>query len=139
MSRKALNEDGVSSSTAAIIEPGIRPVCDALNSIPGVVTAYSCEGHWIDGRHPFVIFDAPGDVALRIHRLIGHGYGDGRLKVCWWLQGRFQDDGSMRYIIEPNDYRISRCGGSWWPSRWLLWVSMGGELKRLAAILNLAA
>lgn len=131
--KQAINSMEGRGTTAANIEPGIRPVCDVLNSIPGVVTAYSCEGHWVGNRSPFVMFDAPNVVAFRIHCLLEHGHGDGRLTLCWWLQARFLDDGSMRYIIETNDYRIA--SDSWRPSRWSLWRSMNSELRCLADLL----
>lgn len=69
---------------------------------------------------PFVMFDAPNDIAFRIHSLLGSGHGnDGSLSLCWWLRALFQDDGSMRYVIEPFDYRL-QCG-SW--CQWGVWFA----------------
>lgn len=118
------------------IELGIRPVCDALNAIKDVATVSSCEGHWSREYPPFVMFTAPNDVAFKIHRLLGHGHGhgDGSLVICWWMQARFNDDGSLVYIIETFDYRIPK--GSWLPSRWPLWYNMNDELKRLAKLIS---
>lgn len=43
----------------ATIEPGIQPVVDALNAIPGVQTLWSCHGHpMLVPRNPFVSFQA---------------------------------------------------------------------------------
>jgi hypothetical protein len=115
------------------IEPGIRPLCDALNAIPGVSTVYSCEGHWQRGYQPFVMFDAPNDIALRIHRLLGCGDGGddghGTLGICWWLQARFNNEGTLRYILEPNDRKLNN--GSWWA-----WFKLNNELKLLASLIG---
>lgn len=116
------------------IEPGILPVCDALNAIPEITTIYSCAGHWSRECSPFVMFDAPNDVALKIHRLLGYGHGDGSLAIVWWMQARFKEDGSLIYIIQTNDYRIPN--SSWLPSRWWLWFKINDELKRLAKLIS---
>lgn len=88
------------------IEPGIRPVCDALNTIPGIITLWSCEGHsWT--RPPFVTFKASIDVAFKIHKLLGYGHGDGRLKYCWWVRANFLEDGTLQFTLLPNDWRFT--------------------------------
>lgn len=116
------------------IEPDIRPVCDVLNAIEDVKTVYSCEGHMSRLSRPFVMFDAPPDIALKIHRLLGYGHGDGTLKLNWCMTSRFQDDGSMRYIIEPNDFRVPF--DIWSIKSWTLWLDMKNELDRLSNLLK---
>jgi hypothetical protein len=91
----------------SVIEPGALPLCDALNSLPGVRTAWSCEGHPWDGREPYVAFSAPAQVAFRIHQLLNRGRAYGTLQFNWWLLAQFQDDGAMQYILRPNDTRLS--------------------------------
>jgi len=51
------------------IDPEVVPLCDALNSIPGVETTYSCSGHGVfaeTGRafHVYARCDEPGMRAL---------------------------------------------------------------------------
>lgn len=119
------------------IEPGILPVCDALNSIPGVNTIYSCEGHAAYLKRPYVMFTAPQELALRIHRSLGLGVGhDLSLKYCWWLRAHFQDDGSITYCLEPNDYRITGRYRFTFPAWWR--NSMNRELLRLAQVIKKA-
>lgn len=122
--------------TGNYIEPGIRPVCDVLNSMLGVATVYSCEGHWMRGCAPFVMFDAPNEVALRIHRILdsGGGHGDGSLSFCWRLHASFQDDGALRYILEPFDVRLPPHKPNVF-TQWKVWSQMDAELNRLANLL----
>lgn len=101
------------------IEPGIAPICEALNQIPDVKTIWSCEGHPKDGHRPYVVFAAPQDVAFAIDRSLY--YEKGRiLRFTWRLIANFQDNGSLQWIIEPNDVRfVSRSilGRALWTRR----------------------
>lgn len=121
------------AANLAPIEPGIRPVCDALNRVAGVQTIWSCEGHpWRDAP-PFVVFNAHQAAAFRVHKLLGHGHGDGSLKYCWWLTSRFNEDGSLQYVLESNDCRVvprSRLFPKWRRA------GMDQDLSRLALLLS---
>lgn len=112
------------------IEPGIRPLCDELNAIEGVQTLWSCEGHPHRPSRPYVIFEAPEDVALRIHRALGIGDGNGALKYVWWLTANFRANGQLQWCIEPN------CEIPFW--RYLPCVrgSLDSELRRLASLIR---
>lgn len=116
----------------ALIEPRIRPVCDALNALPEVRTVYSCGGHYRRAP-PFVIFAAPHDVGLAIHRLLGAGHADGRLEYCWSLRAHFIDD-LLHFDIESNDRRV--VGKKAWPYLVRGHASMRAELLRMAAVLT---
>ena len=116
------------------IENGIRPVCDALNFFPEVATTHSCEGHPEIPLRPYVSFRASAAFAFRLHRQLGLGHGDGSLKFCWWLVAHFDDDGSMVYVLEPNDIRIP--GRRWFLFRMWGRKSMDRELKQLAALID---
>lgn len=91
----------------SLLEAGVLPLCDALNSLQGVRTAWSCEGHPWDGREPFVAFAAPREVAFGLHVALNRGRGDGSLHFSWWLLAQFEDNGGLRYILRPNDTRLS--------------------------------
>lgn len=114
-----------------LIEPSIRPLCAALNTLNDVRTVYSCEGHpWRD-TPPFVMFDAGHDTAFRLHKLLERGYAEGTLKFSWWLTARFTSDGVLRYMIEQNDSRLAprqRLVPRW--SR----VGMNREMQRLVRL-----
>ena len=117
------------------IEPGILPVCDVLNMLPGVNTKYSCEGHTVFLMRPYVMFTDPQDVALQIHRALGKGRGKDRsLKYCWWIVMHFQDDGSISYCLEPNDRRVTARHEWLFPLWWRR--SMNSELIRLARLIQ---
>ncbi|MDF0506666.1 hypothetical protein POK33_38595 [Burkholderia cenocepacia] len=115
---------------ATFIEPAVRPVCDSLNSIPGVATLWSCQGHPFRRSHPYVVFVAPEPVALAVHRLLGAGDGAGALRYPWWLNANFRENGDLQWCLEPN-YRFPRC-------RFLPLArrAVDDELLRLAALIG---
>jgi len=92
----------------APIESGIKPLCDALNALPGVGTMWSCHGHPVRQSRTYVSFLGPRDVAFKIHHALGVGHGDGSLKYHWSIRARFRDDGELQYTIEPEDFRIRK-------------------------------
>jgi hypothetical protein len=114
----------------ASIEPGVQPLCDALNALPGVSTLWSCEGHPDRPSRPYVIFSAPESIAFSLHQKLERGADVDALEFSWWLKAHFDAAGAMQYTIEPNDYRIP---GDPWPFR-RKWnrKGMDQELKRLA-------
>ena len=121
----------------APIEPGIRPVCDALNAIPGVKTEWSCEGHTGGTKGPtgpFVIFTAPVSTAFEVHRLLEQWIGDDSLQFVWQLTANFQDNGTTQYIIKNNDYRVP--GGRYSLFRKWNRRSMDAELIHMAQLLK---
>lgn len=83
-----------------LIEPRIRPMCDALNRIAGVRTLWSCEGHASRPSRPYVVFEAPKSTALRVHQMIGDGHAGGRLKYWWRMTANFRDSGQLQWLIE---------------------------------------
>jgi len=114
------------------IEPGIKPVCDALNSIQNVHTLWSCEGHPGWKGTPYVTFIANQDVAFRISKLLDSERELGHLHYCWGLTANFRADGSLQYTIRPNDRRLNDDSLHWWSLR--LWnrQALKSELNRLA-------
>lgn len=83
-----------------LIEPKIRPVCDALNAITAVRTLWSCEGHAFRPSRPYVVFEAPEATALQIHRMIGDGHAGGALTYWWRMTANFRDSGKLQWLIE---------------------------------------
>lgn len=83
-----------------LIEPKIRPVCDALNAISDVHTLWSCEGHASRPSRPYVVFEAPETIALQIHRMIGDGHAGGALNYWWNMTANFRDNGQLQWLIE---------------------------------------
>lgn len=93
------------------IEPDMRPLCNVLNSIPGVETQWSCEGHptRVGGNFaPYVMFFADEATARCINALLQHSRRTGDLYFNWWVRGSFSDEGIWRYSIENNDVRLAR-------------------------------
>ena len=64
------------------IEPGILPVCEVLNAIPGIQTLWSCEGHPERQSPPYVTFIAPQEIAFQVDQLLSPGRGNETLKYC---------------------------------------------------------
>jgi len=119
------------------IENGIRPVCDALNSIAGVNTVWSCEGHPKIPLRPYVSFVSSQDFAFNVHSLLGDGHSHGQLKYAWMLTANFCDNGILKFTIEPNDCRIvnARRLKLWFLPQWDK-AEMDSELLKLACILK---
>jgi hypothetical protein len=111
-------------------ERGIRPVCDALNAVPGVRTLWSCEGHPIRESRPYVVFVAPKFFAWRVHRALVLASADGSLKYPWWLNAHFRDNGRLQWCIEPN-CRIPR-----WKFVPVIRLLVDAELQRLAVLIR---
>lgn len=94
------------------IELGVKPLCDALNSLPGVFTIWSCEGHpWVRAD-PYVVFVTDQATAFKVDEVITADRETTGLHFVWWTTANFRKDGSLQYAIRPNDYRIS--DGTWW-------------------------
>ncbi|WP_425953061.1 hypothetical protein [Ralstonia pseudosolanacearum] len=83
-----------------LIEPKIRPVCDALNRVAGVRTLWSCEGHAFRPSRPYVVFEAPESIALQVHRMIGDGHAGGKLHYWWNMTANFRENGELQWLIE---------------------------------------
>lgn len=89
------------------IEPGIAPLCAALNRVPEVRTIWSCEGHPSEGHRPYVVFSAPQPFAFALDRALCHEsrFASG-LRFIWKVTANFRDDGSLQWTIDPNDERF---------------------------------
>ncbi len=119
------------------IEPGIRPLCDALNSRPGVYTIWSCEGHPSIGSVPYVIFVSDQESAFEVDFLISANPEHLGLHFVWRTTANFRDDGSLQYTIQPHDCRV--LDGAWWRfwplPRWNQQL-MAKDLARLAELIT---
>ena len=126
--------DKSAPALSAPIEPGILPVCEVLNAIPGIQTLWSCEGHPERQSPPYVTFIGSQETAFQIDQLLSPRWGNGTLKYCWQVVANFRDDGSLQYTIEPNDQRLVRrhC----LPIRRWSKASMNQELLRLAELIE---
>lgn len=122
----------------APIEEGVKPLCDALNALPGVYTIWSCEGHSEVGSRPYATFIASSETAFAVHRAVSGDKSDAGLHYCWNLTATFRDDGTLQYTIEPNDYRLVRDKWASWlfPRRRWSNQAMAGELGRLAELVR---
>jgi len=56
------------------------------------------------------------------------------LTYCWQVVANYRDDGSLQYMIEPNDQRFVR--RHWLPVRRWTKAVMNQELQRLADLLE---
>jgi hypothetical protein len=120
----------------APIEPGILPVCEALNSLPSVHTLWSCEGHAVWADLPYVAFIASQDLAFRVNLLLESQAGsDDGLHYNWRLIGSFRNDGSLQYILETSDARLSGWRRALFPLPLFGRRAMNRELQRLADLI----
>ncbi|MGZ0116120.1 hypothetical protein ACWQ7L_19295 [Enterobacter cloacae] len=87
------------------IEAGILPLCVALNSVGGIKTRYSCEGHSRSGMAPYVSFSADEARARQLAIVISKS---NLLKYCWRVAGSFNDEGIWLYHLESNDRRLGK-------------------------------
>lgn len=121
----------------APIEPGVQPLCDALNALPDTYTLWSCEGHPERAFAPYVTFVAPQETAFKLSRVIE---GSPFLKFNWELSAWFREDGSLQYTVRPNDRRLIRKGVDWcWPRKQWSHAEMCAELLQFAQLVVPAA
>lgn len=122
-----------------IIEPGIKPLCDALNALPGTKTVWSCEGHpsKFGGIYvPYVVFKTDEDTARKIDKEIANRHHG--LQFLWMLSGYFDPHGQWHYKIESNDIAILRHGfikKTGWIARWNA-REMYEEVRLMAKIVS---
>jgi hypothetical protein len=118
----------------APIEPGVRPLCDALNALPDTYTLWSCEGHPEMASTPFVTFVAPQEIAFKLSRLIECSP---ILKFNWTMSAWFREDGSLQYTVRPDDSRLIRKGiVDWWPRMQWSYAEMCVELINFAQLVT---
>lgn len=110
------------------VESGIRPVCEALNDIPGVATIYSCHGH--RGSNPFVMFYAPLETAHRVHVGLERAWMAEQLAHQWLMTADLYAYPDLRFQITPN----RRSDRLWYP--WISRRRWMRELWRLAAVIR---
>lgn len=119
----------------APIEPGIGPLCDALNALAGVHTLWSCEGHADVPARPYVTFIADNETAFKVHLAVGPDHEKLGLKFNWGVDANFRQDGSLQFTIQPNDYRIGQgTWHRWWSANRWNQRHMNADLMRLAAL-----
>lgn len=111
-----------------LVEPGIRPVCEALNAIPGVATIYSCHGH--RGSNPFVLFYAPLETAHRLFVGLERAWMTEQIADQWLMTADLYAYPDLRFMITPNrrDDRL------WFP--WISRRRCKRELWSLAAVIR---
>jgi|GEM_PF-1973928 hypothetical protein len=85
-----------------VIEPGIRPLVDAMNATGVFWTVASCEGHRWSGAPPYVYFVAPLEVAASLDVLLEEDIANEkrRLTYYWVVRGMFFR-GQIRFHISP--------------------------------------
>lgn len=126
--------DNASINTS--IEQGVKPLCNALNSLPGVFTIWSCEGHPDRHARPYVVFVTDHSTAFGIHCAIQARPGLG-LRFNWGVTASFREDGSLQYVLEPHDYRVSV--GSWRGWKFARRLDHGRLLKDILRLAELVA
>lgn len=85
-----------------VIEPGIRPLVDAMNATGVFWTVASCEGHRWRGARPYVYFVAPLEAAASLDVLLEKDIANEkrRLTYYWVVRGIFFR-GQIRFHISP--------------------------------------
>lgn len=87
------------------IEPAIKPLVDSLNSITGVSTIASCEGHFFGGA-PYVYFKAPTQIAASVeHRLREALIKDQPVFMTdWSIEGMFNENYELTFLLHSPEY-----------------------------------
>lgn len=118
----------------APIEPGVQPLCDALNALPDTYTLWSCEGHPETASTPFVTFIAPQETAFKLSKIIECSPF---LKFNWTMSAWFREDGALQYTVRPDDSRLIRKGiVGWWPRMQWSYAEMCVELINFARLVT---
>lgn len=114
-------------------------MCDVLNSIPGVRTLWSCEGHPERPAAPYVTFMADAGFAYSVFNLLERAAAQNELVFCWRLRADFIEGGELQYTIESNDIRVlgrRRSWFDWFSANHWSKSEMDQELLRLAILLK---
>jgi len=102
----------------AVVEPGVKPLVDAMNATGVLRTIASCHGHAHDRTMPYVYFRAPFDVASNPERLIRNDNTreSPTLQALWVVEGRFNE--SFELCFSLSSPHLSRLiNSSMWPLR----------------------
>lgn len=87
---------------SAIIEPGIRPLVDAMNATGVFWTVASCEGHRWRGERPYVYFVAPPEAVSWLGGSVEQDALTQKptLNYYWTVTGHFTSNGDIRFALE---------------------------------------
>lgn len=85
-----------------VIEPGIRPLVDAMNATGVFWTVASCEGHRWSGERPYVYFVAPPEAVSWLGGRLEQDALSPKplLNYYWKVTGHFTSDGDIRFALE---------------------------------------
>lgn len=92
------------------IDPAISNLVFRMNDITGVMTLWSCQGHWRSQLRPYLVFTAPSEVVYHVSEYLNR-VND--LTYIWWIRGDWhhaQSRGFWRWTLEPNDWRLAQGG-----------------------------
>lgn len=127
-----------------VVEPGIEPLVDAINAIPGAQVIYSCEGHitTLFGAsampRPFVIFKADQEVARAINCHVFQSWADPNVRAYWDMEARFRrEDGNLQWSLHCTVQR-GMLGFLPFP-RWVTRRQINDEIAAFAARIRVVA
>lgn len=90
----------MSRHSYSYIEPGIRPLVEALKRIDEVRTIASCEGHFWKNEHPYVYFYCPTAIAEMLSRHLYEAHMQGGFYWWWHLTGVFNEEHQLCFALE---------------------------------------
>lgn len=91
------------------IEKDIRSLCEKFNSINGFETIYSCHGHPMERKKPYIIFLSSVQDAGKLDNLLSSAQQTGSLFYTWWITANFDKKQNLQFKLETNDNRVSKC------------------------------
>jgi hypothetical protein len=89
------------------VEPNIKALVDALNTVESVLTIASCQGHVFPCRSPYVMFRADVEFAAELaKKLHADLMADtrSRLRAYWEISGSFNDDFDLCFTLYSPEY-----------------------------------
>ncbi|MDT7518611.1 hypothetical protein RAE19_07810 [Rhodoferax sp. TBRC 17660] len=88
------------------IDPGIKPLVDAMNATGVIKTIASCQGHASYGMPPYVYFNSTVEVAGLIERQLRKSKIDSAISFGgdWTIQGMFDEHCELRFILYSPFY-----------------------------------
>lgn len=98
------------------IDSGIAPLVSALNSIQGITTRYSCQGHVQRLSSPYIWFECPVSLASLIELHLRRLWQQGHIYARWRLTGSFNKAGTPGFRLSALEYDQHYCQYFLW--RW---------------------
>ena len=88
------------------MEPNIKGLVEVLDTVPGVRTRASCQGHVFPASPPYIMFDAPVDFASVLEKGLREDALSASpvLHTLWAIEGMFDAEYELCFRLYAHGY-----------------------------------